>query len=591
MTQVLRRIRPYAAPYRRALALAAVLTLVEVGLSLAQPWPLRWVVDGVLAPAGVRPNNPQLQVALAVGALISLVVLASVVGYWAARLSSAAGLHVANDLRVSVLDRLQRQSLRFHSAHRVGDLTARVTSDVAYTQDMLVQLLSTLLPSMVLVIGMFTVMLMIDPLFTLLAVLATPPLAWATHRSRLTLRSAARRVRKADGEVASAASENLSSIHLVQAFTLEDERVRRFAGLSDVSLTAGLESVRVQSRFGPLVELASILSTGVVLWFGAQRVLQGRLTLGILLVFLAYLGSLYKPVKSLSKLSQVVSKGAAAAERILEVLDAPIDIHDHPGARAVPLRGRIEFRDVCFSYGREPVLQNLSFSIEAGQNVALVGPTGAGKSTIASLIPRLVDVDSGAVLVDGLDVRSHALMSLRGQIATVMQDTVLLEGTLRDNIICGHPGACDRDVRRAARLALVDEFAARLPDGLDTRIGERGANLSGGQRQRVAIARAILRDARIIILDEPTSALDAGSEELLVAALENLPADRTRLVIAHRLSTVRGADAIFVLEDGRVTESGRHDQLIANNGLYEQLTRFQAGQGRLAPAPVPSQAR
>jgi len=578
----IRRIRPYAAPYRRALLLGAGLTLIGVVLSLALPWPLKWVVDGVLAPdPRARPEDPQLILILAVLSLVGLVVLSSIVSYWAARLLSAAGLQIANDLRVAVLSRLNRQSLRFHGKHRVGDLTARVTSDVGYTQDMLVQILSTLLPSLLLVLGMFVVMLVLDPVFTLLALLATPLLAWAIHRSRLQLRTAARRVRKADGDLASAATENLSAIHLVQAFTLESDRLHRFCGLSGVSLDAGLESVRLQSRFGPLVELSSVASTAVVLWYGALQVLNGALSIGVLLVFLSYLGSLYKPVKSLSKLSQVVTKGAAAAERIIEVMDAPLDIVDRPGAVSRSVQGQIEFREVGFSYGREPVLEQLTFTIETGQTVALVGPTGAGKSTIAALIPRLVDVDRGQVLIDDVDVRSHQLDSLRRQIATVLQDTVLLEGTLRENIVCGQRFATERDIRRAARLALVDEFAERLPDRLDTMIGERGTNLSGGQRQRVAIARAILRDAPITILDEPTSALDAGSEELLLRALDNLPSGRTRLVIAHRLSTVRGADLILVLEQGRIVESGTHDELLREGGLYERLTSLQAGHARL----------
>lgn len=578
----IRRIRPYAAPYRRALLLGAGLTLIGVVLSLALPWPLKWVVDGVLAPdPRARPEDPQLILILAVLSLVGLVVLSSIVSYWAARLLSAAGLQIANDLRVAVLSRLNRQSLRFHGKHRVGDLTARVTSDVGYTQDMLVQILSTLLPSLLLVLGMFVVMLVLDPVFTLLALLATPLLAWAIHRSRLQLRTAARRVRKADGDLASAATENLSAIHLVQAFTLESDRLHRFCGLSGVSLDAGLESVRLQSRFGPLVELSSVASTAVVLWYGALQVLNGALSIGVLLVFLSYLGSLYKPVKSLSKLSQVVTKGAAAAERIIEVMDAPLDIVDRPGAVSRSVQGQIEFRDVGFSYGREPVLEQLTFTIDTGQTVALVGPTGAGKSTIAALIPRLVDVDRGQVLIDDVDVRSHQLDSLRRQIATVLQDTVLLEGTLRENIVCGQRFATERDIRRAARLALVDEFAERLPDRLDTMIGERGTNLSGGQRQRVAIARAILRDAPITILDEPTSALDAGSEELLLRALDNLPSGRTRLVIAHRLSTVRGADLILVLEQGRIVESGTHDELLREGGLYERLTSLQAGHARL----------
>ena len=581
MMHTIRRLGPYASPYRRALAVGGVLTLAEVGLSLAQPWPLRWVVDRVLQPENPA-THPQLILAVSALTLVALVLLAGVADYWATRLLAAAGLHVANDLRLSVLARLQRQSLRFHGKHRVGDLTARVTSDVAYTQDMLVQVLATLLPATVLVIGMFVVMVIIDPVFTALALLSTPPLIWATRRARKELRSAARRVRKADGALASAATEDLSAIHLVQVFGLEHERLRHFAGLSETSLTAGVDAVRVQSRFGPLVEVAGVVSTAVVLWFGAERVLSGHLSLGVLLVFITYLGSLYKPVKQLTKLSQVVSKGSAALERIGEVMEAPIDIVDAPGAVAIPIRGQVEFRNVSFSYGREPVLRDLSLTIEAGQNVALVGPTGAGKSTIAALIPRLADVTAGQVLVDGIDVRRHQLAALRGQVATVLQDTVLLDGTLRENLICGYPRARDRDVRRAARLALVDEFASRLPDGLDTHIGERGANLSGGQRQRVAIARAILRDASIIILDEPTSALDAGSEELLVAALANLPQGRTKIVIAHRLSTVRDADRIFVLEHGRIVEAGTHSQLASYGGLYAKLTRFQSGDQRLA---------
>ncbi|MBA2561062.1 MAG: ABC transporter ATP-binding protein [Propionibacteriales bacterium] len=577
-------LRGYAGPYRRALALGAMLAVFDVALSLAQPWPLRWVVDGVLAPrpGAAPPEHAELQLAAAVAALVCLVLLASVVNYWAARRLSAAGLHIANDLRVSMLGHLQRQSLRFHGSHRVGDLTARVTSDVGYTQDMLVQVLSTLLPNMLLVLGMFLVMLLLDPTFTLLAVLATPPLFLATHRSRRQLRRAARSVRKADGALASAATENLSAIHLVQAFTLEEDRCRRFAGLSGVSLDAGLEAVRLQSRFGPLVEVSSVVSTAVVLWFGAHRVMTGELTLGVLLVFLSYLGSLYKPVKSLSKLSTVVSKGAAAAERIADVMNTTPDLLDRPGSRSRRIHGAIEFSSVSFSYGREPVLDDLSFTIEPGQSVALVGPTGAGKSTVAALIPRLIDADRGSVLVDGVDVRDHRLASLRRQVGMVLQDTVLLDGTLRDNIICGHAEASDDDVGRAVRLAIVDEFACRLPDGLDTHIGERGANLSGGQRQRVAIARAILRDARIIILDEPTSALDAASEELLVAALDNLPFGRTRLVIAHRISTVRDADRIFVLERGGLVEAGTHAELLRKQGLYHHLASFQSGDRRLA---------
>jgi len=587
MISSVRRFGGYIGRYRQVLAVGALLTVLEVGVSLAQPWPLRWVVDRVLAPGeAIDRGAAELQLAIAVVSLVALIGAGAVVSYWASRLLSAAGLNLANDLRVAVLDRLQRMSLGYHDRQRVGDLVARVTSDVGYTQDMIVQVLATLLPSALLVVGMFAVMVVLDPFLTLLALLATPPLAFATHRSRGQLRLAARKVRKSDGVLASAATENLGAIHLLQAFTLEDDRLRRFREHSGTSLRSGLEAVRLQSRFGPMVEVASVLSTAIVLWFGARHVLDGEMTLGVLLVFISYLGSLYRPIKALSKLAQIVSKGAAAAERITEVMDLEPDIADHPAALARPIRGSIEFDDVTFSYGREPVLEGLSLRIEAGQSVALVGPTGAGKSTVAALIPRLIEAQGGAVLVDGVPVADHRLAHLRRNVAMVLQDTVLLEGTLRDNLICARPGVRACDVERAARLALVDEFADRLPDGLDTRIGERGANLSGGQRQRVAIARAILRDAPIIILDEPTSALDAASEELLVAALDNLPPDRTRLTIAHRLSTVRTVDTVMVLDGGRLVETGRHDELAVAGGLYERLVRFQDGREARRIQPV-----
>ena len=576
MLNAILRFRDIISTYRKSLLLGTTLTIVDVAVSLAEPWPLRTVVDGVLRPDGGRVDDAQLRIALAVLAMVVLVAIGSVVSYWSMRLLSAAGLNIGSDLRERVMAHLQGLSLRFHGDHRVGDLSARVTSDVDNSQEMLVQVLATLFPNVLLVVGMFVVMMFLDPVFTLLALASTVPLVIATHRSRSRLREAARRTRKANGELASAATESLAAVHLVQAFTLEHDRMQRFAGLSRTSRQAGLEAVRYQARFGPMVDIAGMLSAALVLWFGANRVLDGSLSLGVLLVFLSYLGSLFKPIKALSKLSTVVSKGAAATERIIVTLDTVPEIVDRPRAVRLPIMGGIRFDDVSFSYGRESVLNNLSFDIEPGQTVALVGPTGAGKSTIASLIPRLVDVDSGAVTIDDIDVRDFKLASLRGQLAMVLQESVLFNGTLRDNIVCGRQGAGAADVARAARLALVDEFACRLPAGLDTHIGERGANLSGGQRQRVAIARAILRDSRIIILDEPTSALDAASEQLLMEALSNLPAGRTTLVIAHRLSTVRQADKILVIEAGALIESGSHDELIRRGGLYSRLSSFQS---------------
>jgi ABC-type multidrug transport system fused ATPase/permease subunit len=299
---------------------------------------------------------------------------------------------------------------------------------------------------------------------------------------------------------------------------------------------------------------------------------------------------LYKPLKALARLSTALSKGVAASERVFDVLSEAPDVADHPDAAAAgPLRGRIEFSNVWFSYGREPVLNGLNLTIEAGETVALVGPTGSGKSTVAALLARLMDPQEGCVRIDGTDLRSFTVASLRSQISLVLQDCLLLDGSLYDNIACVRPGVAQWQVLEAARLALVDEFADRLPDGLQTRVGERGAALSGGQRQRVAIARAIVRDAPVLVLDEPTSALDSLSERLIVQAVEHLPAGRTTLIIAHRLSTVRGADRIAVMRSGRIAELGTPAELLQAGGLYADLSRAQSATATGAePWPDPA---
>jgi ATP-binding cassette, subfamily B, bacterial len=571
----LRSLIPFAAPVRRALGVGLLLALVEVGISLAQPWPLQWVVDNVLRPAETNPSlgesaGPVLLAAALV--YLTLIGVAAIVDYWSTRLLAASGFQLGTALRGGVFGHLQRLSLRYHGEQSVGDLSTRVTGDVERTQDMLIQLLAVLVPNAMLIGGMVTVMVIIDPWFTLIALAPTPLLAFATYRAAHQLKAASRLARKAEGHVAAAATENLGAIHLVQAFSLERSQSDRFAELTGTSLRANLEASRLQARFSPVVDVTGALSVALVLWLGATRVLSGQMTLGVLLVFMSYLASLYKPIKQLAKLSTTLSKGAAAAERVFSVLGTDPVVADRPRARLAPaLTGAVAFDDVVFSHGREAVLQGLNLRLEPGEKVALVGRTGAGKSTLAALVPRLMDPQSGVVSVDGIDVRELAIASLRGQVAMVLQDTVLLRGTLHDNIAWGRPGASDKEIRRAARLALVDEFAGRLPGGYDTLIGERGSNLSGGQRQRVAIARAILRDAPILVLDEPTSALDPQSEELLVAALAGLPGNRTTLVIAHRLSTIRDADRVVVLEDGRIAEQGSHTDLLGRDGPYRRL--------------------
>ena len=588
MIQALRTFRPYAARYRGMLLLGAALAVAEVIVRLAEPWPLRIVVDHVVSAdrtpvIGIRDRSGVLL--LAVALLLVVVGLAAGLDYWSSRLLSTAGLRMSADVRGVVFSHLHRLSLGYHGQQRVGDLSTRVTSDVDRAQDMIVQSLAVIAPNVMLVVGMFGVMLVMDPAFTLVALALTPVLAFAVHRSTVQLKASSRMARKADGQVAAAATESLGLMNLVQLFTLERSQRARFDELTRSSLDAGLESARVQARFSPMVDLTAALSAAVVLWFGAGRVIDGQITLGALLVFVSYLGTLYKPLKALSRVSTTFAKGAAASERVHEVLSAVPEIRDHSGALdARRLRGNVEFCDVHFDYGGEPVLRGIDLAVPAGETLALVGATGAGKSTLVSLIPRLVDVGSGSVRVDALDVRSYGVESLRSEVAMVLQDCVLLGAPVADNIRVGRRGAPAAVVAGGARLALVDEFADRLPDGLDTMVGERGASLSGGQRQRVSIARAILRDAPILILDEPTSALDGRSEAALVEAISNLPAGRTTFIVAHRLSTIRRADRVAVLEAGRIVQLGTPDELAAVPGPFRDLAdagdRTPAGGGR-----------
>jgi subfamily B ATP-binding cassette protein MsbA len=371
--------------------------------------------------------------------------------------------------------------------------------------------------------------------------------------------------------------EVLSSIRVVKAFAREDYEQKRFERQSRDSVEKALTARSFKAKLPPLVEIIVACGTCLVLWYGARLVLTGALTSGELLVFLLYLGKMYKPMRELSKMTDTISKAQIGWERIREILENETQVRDLPGATRAPrFKGKIEFDHVKFSYDeQQPVLDDLSLRIEPGQLAALVGPTGAGKTTIVSLLPRFYETVSGEIRIDGTDIRRFKQKSLREQISFVLQETLLFRATVADNIAYGKPNASREEIVRAARLANADEFIDRMPDGYDTMIGERGLTLSGGQRQRVTIARAIIRNAPILILDEPSAGLDAESEKLVFDALGNLMEGKTSIVIAHRLATVRSADVIFVIDQGRVVEQGTHDELLAQNGLYSRLYELQ----------------
>ncbi|HEY9232472.1 MAG TPA: ABC transporter ATP-binding protein, partial [Blastocatellia bacterium] len=413
--------------------------------------------------------------------------------------------------------------------------------------------------------------------FTLIALSVAPLLFLVVYSFTRRIKRAAREVRKKEGDVVSVVQESLASIHVIQAFAREDFEVRRFEQESLESVETALRARAMKARLTPLVEIITAAGTCLVLWYGARLVLAGEMTAASLLVFFLYLGKMYKPMRDLSKMTDTLSKTAVGFERIKEVLATERDVKNLPGARkAPPLKGRIEFNHVFFGYSEEQlILRDMSLQIEPGQVAALVGPTGAGKSTVVSLVARFYDPLAGQVRIDGRDVRGYKLKSLRQQISFVLQENLLFRAPIWQNIAYGKPEARRDEIIRAAHLANADEFIERLPEGYNTMVGERGVTLSGGQRQRLAIARAIIRNTPILILDEPTSGLDAASEELVFEALNRLMEDKTCIVIAHRLATIRRADVIFVVDQGQIVERGKHEALMARGGLYAQLYEIQ----------------
>jgi ATP-binding cassette, subfamily B, bacterial len=594
------RFRAFLGRYGSRLGGGATLALTSTLFALAQPWPLKVIVDNVLR--GRPLHLPGFGFAAdwsrtellnaAIVAYLLIIVVGAFLDYYGTYLMDSSGVRMVSDIRETVFARLQRLSLRFHGQQRTGDLITRVMSDIGRIQDMLIQWFSVFVPNVALLVGMVVVMFWIDWVFTLLALAVGPPLFFVVYRYKQRIKGASRRARTFEGLLAARAGEVLGAVRVVQAFTREDFEDRRFSTQSSRTTDANLEAARLQAEFSPLVDVIAGVGTAAVLFVGTHQVLSGKLSLGLLLVFLSYLNSLYRPMRLLSKLAYVSSRGLASAERVSEILEAEPDVQDAPDAvEAPPFRGQLAFRSAGFAYTRgQPVLTDIELEARPGETIAIVGPTGAGKSTLVSLIPRFFDPLSGRVEIDGVDLRTVRLRSLRAQIAIVPQEPILFEGTIFDNIAYGSATATEADVLRAGEAALVDEFAHRLPDGYETVVGERGATLSGGQRQRVSIARALVRHAPILILDEPTSGLDPASESLLLRALDNLVEGRTTFVIAHRMSTVARADQVVVLDRGRVVEHGTHDELIRlPGGLYRAFLELQLGRqvapGRTARRP------
>jgi ABC-type multidrug transport system fused ATPase/permease subunit len=577
-------------PYRRLIAGSLAATLVQMAAGLAAPWPLKSVLDNVV---GNRPaplwifwllpilgGSGKFQLAAAAGILTVLIaVVAGAAMYVGSYLTERLGQSIGNDLRVRLYHHLQELSLAYYDTNRVGAILNTLTGDVQTIQSFASTSTLTIVTDVLSLIGMIVVMFLLRWDFALIAVAVTPLLALFALRVNRAVRAAVGEVRNRQSDLLATLQEGLQSIEVIKAFSREDRQEQQLQQVSSQTVTAWLQARRVSALLAPVVTMAVAVSTGLVLWRGSLLVLSGAMTIGSLSVFLAYLARFFQPVRDLTQMTNTIAAVSVGFQRVTAVCDADTVIPERPAPRdPAPFRGEIAFEKVSFAYDPDiPVLRDITFDISPGEMVGIVGPTGSGKSTAMSLIPRLRDRDAGRISIDGVDICDFKLHGLRTQIGFVLQDTVLLRGTVSENIAFGRPDATGEQIIRAAERANADEFIRRMPDGYDSMIGDRGATLSGGQRQRIGIARALIRDNPILILDEPTAALDAESEELVIEALERLMKGRTVITIAHRLSTLRDADKIVVIKDGVVIEKGPHRELLALNGVYAGLHRLQFG--------------
>jgi ABC-type multidrug transport system fused ATPase/permease subunit len=569
--QILKRLFVLLLPYWRTLAVSAVLLLARAGLELMPPLFQRAIIDDVIATGDLTSLMPLIAGLVGVFALLQLVRIID--NY----LRHALGERFILDLRVRLYAYLQRMSLSFFERTSTGELMSRVTNDVNALEHFVTHGSALTAVDLLRLMGGAAVLLVLDWRLALLVMLPVPFLAVGLRLFNTRIRPVYRRVRDRLGDINAQLQDNLAGIRVIQAFGQENRALERFAVESEGYFKARVQGIRYWATFFPAMSFVAALGTVIVLGAGSVMVVRGALSLGTLVAFLSYSTSFYEPINRLTEIDNIFQQAIAAAERVFELFDETSDIDDAPNAKDLPpMRGAVSFEDVCFRYSTgDQVLRDVAFGIAPGEVVALVGRSGAGKTSIANLLCRFYDPVQGHVAIDGFDLRGVTLGSLRSQIAVVLQDTFLFNGSVRENLLFGKPDATDQELSEASRAAHAHEFIEGLPDGYDTEVGERGVKLSGGQKQRLALARAILADPRILVLDEATSSVDAEAEYLIQQALDAVLEGRTALVIAHRLSTIRNADKIIALEDGRIVEVGDHRELMQRGGLYSQLYRRQ----------------
>jgi subfamily B ATP-binding cassette protein MsbA len=570
-----RRLLAFVRPYWPRLAAAGAILTINSLLGLALPWVIRNIVDTAFVQANLTLLNR------VTGLLVLIFLVQAVLGFGQSYLISWVGERVVANLRQTLYAHLHAMPLRFFAASRVGELISRLGSDVTTIQEAVTSTLLSLLSQIIVFVGGIVIILLMAWRLTLVMLAIVPVAVLGMIFLGRAIRKISKQAQDALAEVTATAEEALAGVRIVKSFAREPYEVARYGEGVERLFGIALRRVRVRAVLGPIIGLLAFTSIALVLWFGSREVIAGRLTPGQLVSFLLYTMMVASPIGAFTGLYSQFQQALGASERVFELLDTPPEMRDAPDAVALPpIRGLVRFENVSFDYAdsaqAHEVLRDVSLEARPGQVVALVGPSGAGKTTLVNLIPRFYDPTAGRILVDGYDIRQVQMRSLRGQIGIVPQETALFSGSVRDNIAYGKLDATQAEIVAAARAANAHDFILALPQGYDTLVGERGVKLSGGQRQRVAIARAILKDPRILILDEATSSLDSESEQAVQEALERLMRDRTTFVIAHRLSTITNADWIVVLEDGRVVEQGTHADLLARPGsLYRRMVALQ----------------
>lgn len=565
------RILSYIKPYMHRLLFAMVCTIMAAAGNLYIPWIIKDMIDEVLADK----NGTMLNWIAA--SIIAIFIVRGLFWYGQNYLMSYVGQSVIIDIRAAVFKKLQRLSVSFYDKNKTGTIMSYVTNDVNALQSAMVENTIEMITEGFILIGSVVAMIYLDWRLTLFTVCTFPVVLWFMEFFGKKIRKTGGRIQECTADITSVLQESVASARVIKSFVREDYEVDRFDVENKANFRANMKNAQLMATLTPVVELVAAIGVTMIIWYGGNNVINGTITAGSLVAFLTYAVNISNPIKRLTRVIGNIQKALAAAQRVFMIIDMPEEIAESRDAKQLPeVSGKVEFQNVSFAYNdKGNVITDLSFSVKPGEVIAIVGPSGAGKSTIANLLPRFYDVNKGDIKIDGHSVREVTLDSLREQVGIVPQETMLFNGSVYNNILYGCLDATKEEIEAAAKAANAHDFIMQLTDGYETKLGDRGVNLSGGQRQRIAIARAILKNPRILILDEATSALDTESERVVQEALDRLMVGRTSFVIAHRLSTVKNADKILVLEKGNLVESGTHDELLALDGLYAHLYKIQ----------------